>query len=363
MNDRSRKILFTSSVAVNLVIAACCLLAAYGGIFSPDYFHAVPAIALLSFPAWIAAMPCVAVADLVTFRKTAVIPVFTMILCIGPFLEFCPIHWGKATTDTGNYFSLMTYNTLNMSAYKEMDFEGNFTAQALIDSQADILCLQETPLNGPYVSGLTSEQADTLRIMYPFYTKSQLGLPIYSKYKVTAIQAETMPGTSGVFEKYSLELDSLQLTIYNVHLQSIGLDTDDKETFMELTKGHARGNIRKIKSGLLSKLNHAFKMRAAQARIIRKCLDNDSTENIIVCGDFNDVASCYAIRTIMGNDFKNAYTEAGRGPSATYRANRFYFHIDQILYKGHIKPVDIATLRTGNSDHYPVKAIFKIENQ
>lgn len=363
MSDRSPKILFRISVAVNVIIAACCLLSAYGGIFSPDYFHAIPAIALLSFPAWVVVMPCVAIADLVTFRKTALIPIFIMILCIGPFLEFCPIHWGKTHLERGNHFSLMTYNTLYMYNYREVKTEGNLTAQAIIDSNADILCLQENSMNISNGQNVTQFQADTLKKMYPYHGDFQLGLPIYSRFKVTELHTETMPGASGVFEKYLIEIDSLQLTVYNVHLQSIGLDTDDKKTFVELTKGHARGNISKIKSGLLSKLNHAFKMRASQARIIRNYLDNDSAENIIVCGDFNDVAACYAVKTIMGNDLKNAYTEAGRGPSATYRDNRLYFHIDQILYKGRIKPVEIATLRIGNSDHYPVKAIFKIENQ
>ncbi|MDE6810138.1 MAG: endonuclease/exonuclease/phosphatase family protein [Muribaculaceae bacterium] len=362
MNDPRHRILFNVSIAVNLILAAGCMLSAYGGYFSPDYFHAIPAIALLAFPFWVVAMPCVTVADLITFRKTALIPAVTMVLCVGAFLDFCPIRVRTVPTQGNDTFSLMIYNTLNLADYKEPATDSNTTLQAIIDLRPDIICMQEAPAVAPSFHNITRAQADTFKMLYPNHGTRQLGVPVYSRFKITHIMADTLPGTSGMLEKCVVDLDSTSLTIYNVHLQSIGLDTDDKATFMALTQGHARGNIKKIKSGLLAKLNHAFKTRASQARIIRQYLDADTAENIIVCGDFNDVASCYAIRTIMGNDLMNAYTEAGRGPSATYRANRFYFHIDQILYKGRIKPVEIATLRTGNSDHYPVRAIFKIEN-
>ncbi|MDE5574052.1 MAG: endonuclease/exonuclease/phosphatase family protein [Muribaculaceae bacterium] len=346
---------------INTILALCCILSAFGGVFSPEYFKAIPAIALLTFPLWMIAMPCLVVLDLIISKRSAVIPIVTMVLCIGPFLEFCPLTIFQNADKDCPTFSLLTYNTFNMENYTQMSMPCSLTAGAILDADCDIACLQEMTSNFKSSQQVAPCQADSLNRLYKYQDNSANGLPIYSRYPVKRILSVNLDDTSAKLDKYIVTLDSIDLTVYNVHLQSIGLSNNDKMTYLELTRG--QGDIKKIKADLLSKLNHAFKSRANQAKKIREYLDQDSAQNIIVCGDFNDVPTCYAIRTIMGKDFRNAYTEAGRGPSITYRANRFYFHIDQVLYKGNIIPVMAKTLEIGNSDHYPVKVIFEISNQ
>ncbi|MDE5969845.1 MAG: endonuclease/exonuclease/phosphatase family protein [Muribaculaceae bacterium] len=346
---------------INTILALCCILSAYGGVFSPEYLKAIPAIALLTFPIWMIAMPCLLLLDLIISKRSAAIPIVTMVLCIGPFLEFCPLTiFQKADKDCST-FSLLTYNTFNMANYNETSMPCSLTAGAILDADCDIECLQEMVTNFNSSHFVAKSQADSLNKFYKYQINSSNGLPIYSRYPVKRVMSVCLDDTSAKMDKYIVALDSTDVTIYNVHLQSIGLSNDDKLTYLELTRG--QGDIKKIKADLLAKLNHAFKSRANQAKKIREYLDQDSAQNIIVCGDFNDVPTCYAIRMIMGNDFRNAYTEAGRGPSITYRANRFYFHIDQVLYKGDIIPVMAKTLEVGNSDHYPVKVIFEISKQ
>lgn len=80
---------------------------------------------------------------------------------------------------------------------------------------------------------------------------------------------------------------------------------------------------------------------------------------MIVAGDFNDIPGCYALRELCRDDFRNAFTEAGCGPIVTYHANRFYFHIDHIVYRGNMEAVAYRRGDCEASDHYPVIATFR----
>ena len=60
----------------------------------------------------------------------------------------------------------------------------------------------------------------------------------------------------------------------------------------------------------------------------------------------------------MDGDMKDAYAENAFGPTITYHGNRFYFRIDQVLYKGDMKAVDIERGDIESSDHYPLLTTF-----
>ena len=53
-----------------------------------------------------------------------------------------------------------------------------------------------------------------------------------------------------------------------------------------------------------------------------------------------------------GKDFEDAYAQTGFGPMITYNKHLFWFHIDQILYRGAIRPLG-EKARLKSSDHYP----------
>ena len=55
---------------------------------------------------------------------------------------------------------------------------------------------------------------------------------------------------------------------------------------------------------------------------------------------------------------RDAYTDSAFGPTITYIDSRFYFHIDQILYRGDMRAVGIERGNIKSSDHYPLIATF-----
>jgi endonuclease/exonuclease/phosphatase (EEP) superfamily protein YafD len=60
---------------------------------------------------------------------------------------------------------------------------------------------------------------------------------------------------------------------------------------------------------------------------------------------------------------KQVYTEVCTGPDITFYANRFYFRIDHVLYRGALSPVRQERGKVKYSDHYPVLTRFLLDNE
>lgn len=361
-----KKTAIITLLAINIFIASLTFLSAFGGIVNPNRFYAVPAMAAMTFPIWAILVPVMLAVDLFTKRILAIIPAATMLICMQAFWSYCPMNiFGEKADRNDSTFTLMTYNSLGFAPYnpdKFNDTEQSLSVQTIIRNNPDIICLQESgiPVKNNQLK-ITETQVEKIDSLYPYRRNTDTHLlSLLSKFEIKSLEATKFNDPTAGMVHYVIEIENKPLSIYNVHLQSIGLDDNDKELYMEITEGHARHNIKKAKRQLLSKLSYAFRQRAEQAETIREIIDSDSINNVIVCGDFNDIPGCYAMRTICGDDMFNANTKCGFGPSITYRANRFYFHIDQILYRGNIIPIKIKVIKDGESDHFPVMATFKI---
>ncbi len=197
------------------------------------------------------------------------------------------------------------------------------------------MCLQESSnLNGVGKKA----QRDSINSRYPYRLYSnRSGEVLLSKYHATEIDTPQPDWGSGSFCAYDVEVEGHEVTVVNCHLQSIGLTDDDKELYRELTdkelRNPSRSELSKVKNGIVTKLLAAFRIRAQQARYIKEFLATRKG-NVILVGDFNDVPGSYAYRTIKSDGLKDAYSECAFGPTVTYNDNRFYFRIDQMLYRG-----------------------------
>lgn len=45
----------------------------------------------------------------------------------------------------------------------------------------------------------------------------------------------------------------------------------------------------------------------------------------------------------------------------TYNAHYFWFHLDQIFYRGGLRALSVKKIKTKVSDHYPLMAEFEFE--
>ncbi len=347
---------------LNIVCGLCTLLAGYGGYINPDKF-ALAQLANMTFPGWIVLTLILLAVNLFIRKKLAWLSVAVLVACIGPILTISPLNFTSRSLspdDESRTFTLLTYNVYNFRDNQGVNPEwGNRTLSYILSTDADIVCLQESSnLNGVGKKA----QRDSINSRYPYRLYSnRSGEVLLSKYHATEIDTPQPDWGSGSFCAYDVEVEGHDVTVVNCHLQSIGLTDDDKELYRELTdkelRNPSRSELSKVKNGIVTKLLAAFRIRAQQARYIKEFLATRKG-NVILVGDFNDVPGSYAYRTIKSDGLKDAYSECAFGPTVTYNDNRFYFRIDQMLYRGDLEAVRIKRGDLRSSDHYPLLATF-----
>lgn len=368
-------ILTAMACGFNIAVMLGTLLAAYGGMVDPET-TSIPAIFAMTFPAWLLLSVTLLAVDLAVrpLRRQSIIPAIGLLVSAGPIFDYAPLNFNifdhNQRHDEAAEFSLMSYNVFELrdmtldSAAQANRYKSdapNPTVDCILKTHADLLALQECPplRRNPYLS-LTQAQADSIAAAYPF-SHIFKGENIYSRYPLTPVALRQPNSEYAVLSAAVADIEGHPTLLVSVHLQSIGLNDDDKELFRDLTEGEVEGRrkISRVKRQLLGKLSYAFKERAKQARLLRQQIDSLAIENVIVAGDFNDITGCFALRELCRDDFRNAFTDAGCGPTVTYHANRFYFHIDHIVYRGKMKAVGYQRGDCDASDHYPITVTFR----
>lgn len=369
---RARKIWWWIFFSLSVLNGLCAITAGYAGIVNP-YATAVPAMLALTFPLWIITTVVLFVVEICVSWRMALVPLLTLIICLGPILSNSPVNMVNPKVTDGNRgrtFTLLSFNIAQ--AYDMRDsvqhgkVEGDGRAPCnpsltyLIGSDADIVCLQEFPkyINPMSWLRITQEQIDSLNRIYPHHTATWAE-SIFSKYPLYPIPFNHKEQEYEPYTAAMVDIQGHKTLLVSVHLKSFGLSDEDKAIYENVTEGEGRSSLKAARRALLPKLKTTFREHASQAREIRRLIDSLDIENVIVTGDFNDVPDCYAIRTIAGDDFSNSFNVAGRGPIITFHKNRFYFHIDHTLYRGNMEAIAFRRDDIEYSDHYPIITTFQ----
>lgn len=355
---------YWAALILSILISLCLFTTAYSGLLNPQEYPML-AVFGMSFPIFLIVQACVIIFWLLFKKfKFAFLFFVPILLCINPILTYCPLNfWDNSLTpeQKKSEFSLLTYNVYAFSDFKERkDINHNPTISHILKSDADVVCLQECytfePL--PYEK-YTKEQYDSLISRYPYRLVLSNDIGVLSKYPISDSEIINSDNETFSGARFKLQLKGNTITVYNVHLQSVGLTKSDKELYSSVTSvksatekiDSAKQTIKDLRNQLYHKLAMSMQERATQAQHIAKDLNNQQG-NVILCGDFNDIPDSYVYRTIKGN-MTDAYCKCGFGPGITYHANKFYFRIDQIFYRGNIEAVSIQRPKWDSSDHYP----------
>lgn len=284
-----------------------------------------------------------------------------------PCLQVCPLNIGGGTHPDQEtpQFTLLTYNCHN---FVEQKAEGNSTANGMVEyilaQDADIVCLQEAAaLHVSERTGITAAQMARIHQKYPHIVMSGVAQALLSKFPVTPlhISLDRSDFEDADFAAYRVEFgQGFVGTLFNVHLQSLGLNQDDRSLYRDLTRLR-QPDMDAVRTQLLHKVSLANVERGRQTQALLRFVRHYGGPNVLICGDFNDVPTCYAIRQLEDVGFGSAYARCGFGPMITYNAGRFYFCIDHILYRGAFRPLSIEKGTLKASDHYPLKAVMAIQ--
>ncbi len=348
---------------LDMLVVVSLLLTGYSGMVSPLAHGGVWGILPLGFGVSLLALVVLAVVHAFYLRRALFILLAGLLLCAGPFLTFCPLHIfdGKASADADT-FTLLSYNVCNFDT-ADTTLTGDCPALDYILAQdADVVCLQEATFSPTERNRISKAQLDSLHARYPHVIVSGRAQALLSKFPVQPLHLDSGAEefNNGDVGAYRLTMPSGRLmSIFNVHLYSYQLHDNDKDLYKNLTE-LKREPLEDVRSRLLHKLRVAAEGRARQTLQLQRWIRLYGGPECVVCGDFNDVPGCYAIRTLAESGFEDAYPRVGFGPMVTYHADRFYFCIDHVLTRGALRPLSLNKGSTKASDHYPITLTLEL---
>ncbi|MGB0980942.1 MAG: endonuclease/exonuclease/phosphatase family protein [Winogradskyella sp.] len=247
----------------------------------------------------------------------------------------------KGVEDSKN-ISIMTYNVrlFNLFNWLPSKTVKKDIINFIKTEQPDILCIQEY------------HEKKSIRISG--YHKYQLlsdgkihsGQAIFSKLPIINSGSVKFQKTSNNAIFIDVVKDQDTLRVYNLHLQSSGIDTNVKTLNKETS------------SELFNQVSTTFIAQQTQAELFNA---HKATCNykVIIAGDFNNTAYSYVYKELKG-DLIDTFETAGEGFGRTYDFKFFPVRIDFILVDDAFNVNTFKTYNTKLSDHYPIKAILNL---
>jgi endonuclease/exonuclease/phosphatase (EEP) superfamily protein YafD len=363
MGKRTLKVIL---LCCTMFMALLLVVSAWGGYVNPNSFSFL-SVLTLALPLILIINLVIMIAWLVVLRwRYALITLAALLLSCGSISTVCPLNVFAKNYEADSTFKVMSYNVANFD-YTNQD-KPSKPMRYILDQNADLVLMQEGSQDRYFlmVPNVISMREEIER-KYPYHSDGWRDLVILSKYPYTVVPDSSFVKKSNhdaiVYAKaFDIEMPGgKQLRVVNLHLRSMGMDKEDKDLYSSLTRNEVdvnnRNNLNRIKHSLYDKLRRAFIRHAQEAEIVRSLINN-SPSNVIVCGDFNEAPSSYCYRTIRGNDLRDSFQDCGCGFTYTFNANRMYFKIDHILYRGDMEAVDWHREKVPDSDHYPQIATF-----
>ncbi|MBO5054374.1 MAG: endonuclease/exonuclease/phosphatase family protein [Muribaculaceae bacterium] len=361
---------------VTLVASLGLLVSAWGGQINPEGNGRFGVI-VMTLPFWIPVMLVTLCVNAVFFKRQALMSGIVLAMCLPRVCDIYPVGIGingERADEHGRSWTLMTYNCAALIDLTEEYLGGlNPTYRIIMDANADLVCLQECDGIEPreYVH-IDSAQVDSLSARYPYLIQDDINrMALLSRYPARELKLSHRGYDRGDGEIAAYEIDmgkDRQLLLVSVHLQSIGLTDADKQFYGELTepstieqaeeRNGARSLVGRIRTDLASKLSMAGQHRARQARLLASYIERYGRDNVIVCGDFNDVPGCYTLTLLESLGLRQVYSAVGRGYMATFNRDKLWFRIDHVMWRGNLIPRDIKRIESKTSDHYPVITRF-----
>jgi endonuclease/exonuclease/phosphatase family metal-dependent hydrolase len=277
-----------------------------------------------------------------------------------------PLFRSKAP-DPGKYVSPIKVMSFNVRLFDLYNWFHNYETRDdifrfLSKESPDIVCFQEfyTSESGKFNFNNKDTLIRVLQAPY-FHTaysvtlreKDHWGIATYSKFPIVKQEAVHFNKNSGNIFIYSdIIKDEDTIRVFNVHLESIRFRKEDYKFIENL--GNDEVEQDEVAGGLkiLRRMKRAYQKRSHQVDIIVDQI-RKSPYPVIICGDFNDTPTSYAVRKIAGN-MKDAFRESGVGFGKTYAGPFPSFRIDYIFHAKEFKSFGYTTHHEKISDHYPI---------
>lgn len=369
---RLLKVLF---IIISLVAAILLIFATLAKFTHPTFSHIITYCGLL-FPYILIANAVITILWLVIDYRWALLPVICILLNVNTVDKHFQLRGQDQPSTCANCLKVMSYNAHSFNIYDTNNRTMNQNVMKFLREESpDILCIQEYSLDGTGKTGFNSTNEILKAIGLSDNTKThrlylsnpnakgyRFGMAIFSKYRIVnygVVDTGDSTSNKSIFVDIRYNRDTLR--IYNVHLSSMRLVSEDYETGKAVMHNNMNDpNFDDKAKRLSNKISKAFEQRQRQAIAVRA--DMDSCHHpIIICGDFNDSPASFSVHKI-GRGFRDSFRSSGKGLGATYHGDAFpAYRIDYIFHSkqyndfGHTVCTNLKA-----SDHYPIYTYISI---
>lgn len=347
-------------LAVNVLTALLLIFSCYGSLVAPIGKWPFASLSGLAFPIFYFLNLLFLFLWLFTWRKGALVPVATILICLIPTLKYVPLHFSKEKKVQPPYLTIVSYNTEGFGIDDNKDWTtGNPVLNYAIGLDADILFLQEAP--DDVMKKAEKEKRITEQYPYIKRAKDSHSESCLSKYPILSSETITFEdsGNSCLYLRILIGKDTL--AVYNCHFQSNQLKSDEITEYQSFIKNPTDSTHYKASKNVIKRLLESTSKRAVQARMISDRARNETAKYLIVCGDFNDTPLSYSYH-VFDRFMNDAYAKSGAGMGITYHERKLYYRIDHIFCSKNITPLYTWIDRAQkDSDHYPVISKIRLE--
>lgn len=348
-----RKIL----LAIHIPVALGLLVTGYAPYLDPRTYGMM-ALAGYAFPVFlILAVLSLAMATL-TCKKHLIIPVAALIAAYKPVTLYIPFHSTQEVPEGA--ITVMSYNTHSWGTSGDGTHpadDGQTVIRYIADSNADIVCLQES-----YIGGTVKPYLDSiLNAAYGHHDmikgSQDAQVTLYSRFPITRKQRIEYESKGNISAAFWLDINGKEVIVINNHLETTGLSIEERNKFSDMMHGK-NDTIHTISRTIFGKLLEATRIRVLQAKAVAAFISEHRHDNggtpIIVCGDFNDIPHSYVYNTIAKN-LTDCYRNTATGPGYSFSHYGMRVRIDNVLCTPDITPYNFKVDHSiAMSDHYPI---------
>lgn len=298
-------------------------------------------------------------------------------LLMGGKLHFRMIALGSDPNDAPtaeNQLHVLSYNVRLFDLYNAAPGESGVVKGKIFNylrtENPDIVCFQEFyhqdkptkfPTKDSIIQFLAVKDYHE-RYAHKLRGRQNFGVTIMSKYPMIARGDVNFEDQSENDFNYCIYADVIKnadtFRIYNVHLQSIRLQSAEYSVFDENGQEKPKSSTIRL---MIDKLLIAYPKRAQQARRVMEHI-NQSPYPTIVCGDFNDTPLSYTYNQF--NKFLiDSYRNTSVGIGATYVGKVPAGRIDYIFHTKDLNSIDFKIQEQALSDHRAISCkIYRNNN-
>lgn len=319
-------------------IFAVILLLAYVLPFVPPKTFSLLSVLSLSVPVLLVVNAMFCLYWLLKVKKQLVLSLIVLVLGYDSISTLYRFSSSEKTTESS--LSVMSYNVRLFNIY-------DWISSPNVEKSIENFVLEESPDIIAFQEFHPHKNVNFSNYPYKYESlsgkKMKYGQAIFSKYSIINNGEIKFDNTSNKAIYVDVLKDGDTLRIYNVHFQSMQINSDVNHLSEQKTEF------------LVKRIGSKFEMQQEQAEIVLKH-QKQCTYKKVILGDFNNTAYSYIYKQFKNETFSDAFELTGNGFGKTYDFKLFPLRIDFILLSEELKATEFKNYNQKYSDHYPVQA-------